>query len=213
MGSENELKESSGDRVDRELQLLSAVAEDPEVTQRSLSLRLGIALGLTNLVLHNLAEKGYIRITQAGWRRWIYTVTPSGFSRKVHLTMAYVHRFLNDYQRVRQMIKDEIEPLALNEESRIAVCGTGEFAELVYLALREIGIADVDFFCADTTGADRFLGSTVRDVTMLNPSRYDRILVADSKEWEPAIAVMTAGTFADGMILAIFTKHHLVEEK
>ena len=105
----------------RELQLLSEVGVTPEITQRQLSKRVGIALGLTNAVLRNLTKKGYIRASQAGWKRSIYNLTPAGVSHKVRLTIAYIHRFLDHYQEVRQTLREEMEPLALHEESRLAI--------------------------------------------------------------------------------------------
>jgi len=143
-----------------------------------MSQRLGIALGLTNVLLRNLAEKGYIRVTQAGWKRWVYALTPAGFSRKVHLTVAYIHRFLDHYQTVRQTLREELEPLALNEESRIAIYGTGQFAELVYLGLRERGIEEVDVFGPKSLNGLKFLGMSVQDVKVLQPEQYDRVIVA-----------------------------------
>jgi DNA-binding MarR family transcriptional regulator len=120
----------------RELRMLSEVHSTPGTTQRDLSRQIGIALGLTNVLLRNLVEKGYVRITQASWKRWMYALTPSGFSRKIQLTVAYVHRVLDHYQEVRQTLREELQTVHLNEESRVAIFGTGEFAELVYLGLR-----------------------------------------------------------------------------
>lgn len=179
MRSRHELTNSVEDNgSDRELRLLSEIDRTPDANQRSLSRRVGIALGLTNLLLRNLAEKGYIRITRAGWKRWLYTLTPSGLSRRVQLTLAYVHRILDHYQTVRQMLRTELEPLRLNEESRIAVYGTGEFAELVYLGLKEIGIEEIDIFAPARPGGDKFLGMPVYDVVTLEPERYDRVVIA-----------------------------------
>ena len=161
----------------RELQLLSEVEGNPEITQRVLSKRMGIALGLTNVLLRNLAQKGYVRITQAGWKRWLYTLTPEGFSQKLRLTVAYIHRFLHDYQRVRQTLRVQLEPLALNVESRVAIYGTGEFAELVYLGLKDIGIEEIDVFGSENPPGETFLGMPVHDVATLNPAQYDRVMV------------------------------------
>ena len=72
----------------RDLRVLSEVEDNPEITQRELSQRVGIALGLTNVVLRNLVQKGYVRATQAGWKRWLYNLTPEGFAQKVRLTVA-----------------------------------------------------------------------------------------------------------------------------
>jgi len=175
-GSEHEqLTEAS---TYRDLQLLSEVEATPEVTQRELSLRAGIALGLTNVLLRNLAQKGYLRITQAGWKRWLYNLTPEGVSHKFRLTVTYIHRVLDHYQKVRQTLRLELEPLALTAESRVAIYGTGEFAELVYLGLRELGIEEIDIFSAKGPEGRRFLGMPVQDVAALQPEWYDRIVVA-----------------------------------
>ena len=105
----------------RELRLLEELEEAPEISQRDLSQRLGIALGLTNTMLRNLAKKGYIRASQAGWRRWLYAITPEGFSHKLRLTVSYVRRVLNDYGKVRDVLRQELAPLALHQESRVAL--------------------------------------------------------------------------------------------
>ena len=176
--SEHEHKDSIQTDGYRELQLLSEVENNPEVTQRQLSTRLGIALGLTNVLLRNLAQKGYVRATQAGWKRWLYAITPDGFSHKVRLTVAYISRVLDHYQNVRQTLREQLEPLALTTESRIAICGTGEFAELVYLGLKEIGIEEIDVFSTKGPKGRMFLGMPVRDPATLRPEEYDRVVIA-----------------------------------
>ena len=47
----------------RDLLLLSEVDRNAGATQRSLSTKPGVALGLTNLYLKRLARKGYIKTT------------------------------------------------------------------------------------------------------------------------------------------------------
>jgi DNA-binding MarR family transcriptional regulator len=163
----------------REMQLLSEVEHNPDVTQRQLSRRVGTALGLTNMLLRNLVQKGYVRVTQASWKRRLYTLTPEGFSHRIRLMVSYVHRFLDHYQRVRQSLREELEPLALNAESRVAIFGTGEFAELVYLGLREMGIEEIDIFDSDGLVMRRFLGMPVLDIKMLQPEQFDRVVIAD----------------------------------
>lgn len=65
----------------RDLLLLSEVERDGAVTQRSLSTKLGVALGLTNLYLKRLARKGYIKITTIPSHRARYLLTPQGLPR------------------------------------------------------------------------------------------------------------------------------------
>jgi DNA-binding MarR family transcriptional regulator len=170
----------------RELQLLSEVDSDPNVTQRQLSRRIGIALGLTNVMLRNLVQKGYIRVAQATWKRRLYTLTPDGFLHRVRLVASYIHRVLDHYQNVRQILRQQLEPLALNEESRVAIFGTGEFAELVYLGLRENGIEEIDIYAPGSLVGRRFLGLPVLDVAKLRAGDYDRVVVALLGESEAA---------------------------
>ena len=167
MRSNSEHNESSAPLNHRELQILTEIEADPEINQRQLSLRLGIALGLTNVLLRNLAQKGYVRATKASWRRWLYALTPEGFSHKMRLTAAYVNRVLHHYRRVRQTLKEEMEPLALHSESRLAICGTGELAELIYLGLRDLNIEEIEIFDPIIEGGQRFLGMPVRDISEL----------------------------------------------
>jgi len=161
----------------RELRLLAEVEFAPEATQRELSKRSGMALGLTNLMLRGLAQKGYIRATRAGWKRWLYNLTPKGFSRKLHLTIAYVHRVMDHYQSVRSTLREQIEPLNLNAESRVAIIGAGEFAKLVYLGLREIGIDEIDVYDDDKIEGARFLGIPIRSIATLIGANYDRVVL------------------------------------
>ena len=170
----------------RELQILSEIEGNGEVTQRQLSRKLGIALGLTNVMIRNLAQKGYVRATQAGWKRWIYALTPDGFTHKFRLTVDYVHRVLDHYATVRQTLRDQLESLALNEESRVAVYGTGEYAELVYLGLKEIGIEEIDFFESTEPDNRRFLGMTIHALRTLQSDKYDRVVVASLSRLEVA---------------------------
>jgi DNA-binding MarR family transcriptional regulator len=162
----------------RQLKLLTEVYDAPDVTQRDLSRRLGIALGLTNALMRNLAQKGYIRVTRARWQRRLYALTPKGFTRKVQLTVSYIQRFLGHYQTIRQTLRQELAPLELHAESRVAIFGTGELAELVYLGLREAGIEEIDIYAPSNPANGKFLGARIRDVEASPPTDHDRVIIA-----------------------------------
>jgi len=212
MRSGNEPTEVTESSTYRELRLLSEVQRAPNASQRDLSRRMGIALGLTNVLLRNLAQKGYIRVTQSGWRRWFYAVTPAGFTRKIHLTVAYIHRVLGHYQTVRQTLRQELELLDLNEESRVAIYGTGEFAEIVYLGLREIRIEEIEVFGPMNDVQAKFLGMPVQDVTSLRPDDFDRVVVAMLKDWESGLEELRDLDVAPGKLVTFFADGQAREE-
>ena len=167
----------------RELRLLEEVDSTPEISQRHLANRLGIALGVANLLMRNLAKEGHIRANRVGWKRWVYVLTPSGITWKVHLTLAYIDRFMGHYRRVRLLVQQDMCGLDMAPDSRIAIYGTTELAELTYLALREIGVTKIDFF--DTTNSShRFLGVPVQPLESIDPNRYLKVMVAFAADTE-----------------------------
>jgi len=179
MRSDDEHQNPLDSPVYRDLRLLSEVNEAPEVNQRQLSLTLGIALGLTNVLLKNLVQKGYIRVSNASWKRRLYNLTPEGLAHKLRLTTGYISRVLDHYQNVRQTLREQLEGLDFNEESRIAVFGTTEFAELVYLGLKEIGIEDIAFYSEGNAVGERCLGVLVEDVKNIKFNDYDKVVIAE----------------------------------
>jgi len=178
MRSENEQQEQLTSTFYRELQLLSEIDDAPVVTQRQLSLKMGIALGLTNVMLRNLIQKGYLRVSNASWKQRFYNLTPDGLAHKIHLTKRYVTKVLDHYQNVRQTLREQMAMFAVNEESRCAIYGTNEFAELVFLGLREFGIEEIDIFSHDLPAGSRFLGMPVHNVAAINFEDYDKVFVA-----------------------------------
>lgn len=172
----SEMRPNTSDN--KELQILNEVELSPDITQRQLAKNAGIALGLTNALLRNLIKKGYLRSQQASWKRWVYFLTPEGISHKIRLTVNYIKQFLNHYSTVRAILREQIEVLNLHEESRVAIVGTGEFAELVFLGLKEIGINEIDVFGSELTGDRTFLGINVRSIVDLLPQEFDRVLIA-----------------------------------
>lgn len=179
MCSPNEQKNPLDSPAYRELRLISEVHETPDSNQRQMSLKLGIALGLTNVLLKSLIQKGFVRVSNASWKRRLYNLTPEGLVHKLQLTTGYISRVLDHYQNVRQTLRQQMKNLNINEESRIAVCGTNEFSELVYLGLKELGIEDIAFYSKGKSVGERFLGVQVEDLTAINPNCYDKVVIAE----------------------------------
>ncbi|HEX6949777.1 MAG TPA: winged helix-turn-helix transcriptional regulator [Nitrospira sp.] len=161
----------------RDLLLLSELDRDGGATQRTLASKLGVALGLTNLYLKRLARKGYIKISTIPRNRIRYLLTPQGFSEKSRLTYQYMQYSLTYYRDMRGRLKDMLSSLEGTKGQRVAICGTGEVAELAYLALREMNIDCVGF--VDGTVRDTFLSCPVSSPDRIAGWQFDRVLIAD----------------------------------
>ncbi len=161
----------------RDLLLLSEVERDAGVTQRSLSSKLGVALGLTNLYLKRLARKGYIKITTIPRNRIQYLLTPQGLAEKSRLTYLYMQHSLVHYRDMRARLKEMMSTFNHAHGQRIVIFGTTELAELAYLSLREMNIDCVGFI--DGGSRESFLSCPVSSPDRIAGWQFDRVLIAD----------------------------------
>lgn len=161
----------------RDLLLLSEVEHDAGVTQRSLSLKLGVALGLTNLYLKRLARKGYIKITTIPRNRIQYLLTPQGLAEKSRLTYLYMQYSLSYYRDMRARLKEMMSTFDASHGQRVVIYGTNELAELAYLSLREMNIDCVGFI--DGNPLESFLSCPVSSPERVSRWQFDRVLITD----------------------------------
>jgi predicted transcriptional regulator len=159
-----------------ELSLLEAVEQNGDVTQRGLSTKLGMALGLTNIYVKRLVRKGYIKCVNVQPNRLFYLITPTGIAEKTRLTYEYMEYSLRVYRETRHRFRTEMARHLKAHRSRIAIYGTGEAAELAYLCLKELGIEPVAVFDGDIGG--EFLGIPIRDVRKHSEVDYDLVVIA-----------------------------------
>lgn len=165
----------------RDMHLLNEVTHSPDITQRELSQRIGMALGLTNLMLRRLTKKGYIKIIGTKRSRIRYLITPQGILEKTRLTYEFIHFSLQLYGRVRSYLREQLTLVAKAGQRRILLYGTSELAELAFLTIHEMGLELVGVVDEALT-LPQFLGRPVRRVADMNPADYDWI-VAASLRW------------------------------
>lgn len=184
----------------KELRLLEEVESSSEVSQRQLAGQLNIALGVANLIVRTLVRKGYLRASKVHWKRWVYVLTPAGIAHKVQLTLDYIERFVDHYRRVRSLLRTELASLAIDSDSRVAIYGTTEFAEMIFLALRELGVQHIDFFDSDTE-SKQFLGQEIFSVREISSRNYAVILVAHTTKVSSKLDELRSEGISKGSIV------------
>jgi EPS-associated MarR family transcriptional regulator len=105
------LKYASSQELDHPamLEALRVLAEQPQVSQRGLSQRLGLSLGKTHYVLHALLDAGLVKIQN--FRRndnklgYVYLLTPKGLREKLRLTRDFLHRKEAEFERLQETIE------------------------------------------------------------------------------------------------------------
>ncbi len=168
--------------------ILDAFASDLGVSQRSLARELGIALGLTNLLIKRLVRKGWVRVIHIKPNRVRYLITPAGIAEKSRISRAYFEASVKFYRQTRDRIQQQFSALStgwpnagtLGLPKRIVFYGAGEVAEIGYICLVDtdlqlVGVADVAptkaFFGLSVCSPEHFSGLALKG------QPFDRLVV------------------------------------
>ena len=119
------------------LAVLDAIERDPAVTQRSVALKLGVALGLVNAYVKRCIRKGFVKVRQVPPRRYAYFLTPHGISEKSRLTATYLTSSFAFFRRSRLECSELFLVAAGRGQRRFALIGGGDLSEIAGLAARE----------------------------------------------------------------------------
>lgn len=142
------------------LEILETIDSRSDVSQRHLAERLDVALGLTNLYLKRCIRKGLVKIKQAPANRYLYYLTPKGFSEKSRLTAKYLSISFDFYRRASESCAAALRACRADGHGRILLCGVSELAEIASLRAEEEGLEVVGTYDPSSARA-RFVGRPV----------------------------------------------------
>lgn len=92
------------------LKIFREIHNEPGLTQRELSARLGISLGKINFLLKALIDQGFIRAghfrNNKNKKAYLYVLTPRGIEAKARTTFHFLKRKIEEYERLQQEIRE-----------------------------------------------------------------------------------------------------------
>jgi DNA-binding MarR family transcriptional regulator len=160
----------------KSLQLLDEIAKGEPLSQRDLSKKLNIALGLVNSYIKNLVGKGYITIKAIPSKRYVYYLTPKGFSEKTRLTYQLLQNYTNLYKNARRDFQKLFAELYSSGARKIVFAGVDEVTEIAYLSLQEIDMELAGVIDNDMKGKN-FFRTVVMPFDQINTLEYDSIII------------------------------------
>lgn len=134
------------------LELLGAIEQREDVTQRDLARRLGIALGLANSYLRRCIQMGLVKVQQVPPNRYSYYLTPKGFAEKSRLVARYLTGSFRFYREAGSACRSALLTCQARGFKRIGLCGISDLAEIAVLKNMELELDIVGTF---HSGADR----------------------------------------------------------
>jgi DNA-binding MarR family transcriptional regulator len=132
---------------DSELTVLNVIGAaetgGARLTQRELAGRAGVSLGMTNMLLRRLAERGWVKLTRLSSRSVRYALTPAGVGELAQRTAGYFNRA----SRSAELYRGRLESLALNAKRNgvgtIVLFGSSEVEFLLAYVCERHGIVFV----------------------------------------------------------------------
>jgi len=168
------------------LRLMGEIDRAGSHTQRELSRRLNISLGLVNTFLKRLVNKGYFKVKTMPRNRVKYFLTPTGLARKSKLTVEYLQYSVNFYKEIKNLLLNKYMEMEKNHVKSLLFYGAGEVAELAYLYLKSTNIQLVGVIDDELNG-NNFLDLKIGGLDRIKLRDWDVVLLTHLEDTEGGI--------------------------
>jgi len=131
--------------------------ENPNLSQRSLALKLNISLGLTNAILKNLIVRGWIKAKKETGRKLLYIITPKGLANVSGLMYKRFQETFHYYHYTKDFITAYLIKLYKEGVRTVNIYGINQLSEITYYA----GISTplkLDAIISDDLSKEKYLG-------------------------------------------------------
>jgi len=167
--------------------ILNAIATGERITQRSLASDLGVALGLTNLLIRRLVGKGYVKVVGVGTRHVRYLMTSAGWEALGNATRLSLENTVHLYTQTREQIASSLNSVSQQcaphptGEKRVIFYGAGDVAEIAYVSLQRTDLTLVGV--VDDRRRGKFFHMIISEPEALSPEdlngvAYSHVIVA-----------------------------------
>ena len=162
----------------RELNLLQELEKNPVVSQRELSHKFGIALGVTNACLKRMARRGWIRIMSLDHRKIGYYLTPKGFAEKAKLSLHLISWTVQHYSALKGIIEKILLEMENAGVARVVFYGVSDEMEIAYITLQGVNLKLVGIVeDQDKIGKKEIFGFELKDVSQIDSVKPDAVLI------------------------------------
>lgn len=162
----------------RELSLLQELEIHPIVSQRELSQRFGMALGVTNSCLKKMIQKGLIRMKGLDHHRIGYYLTQRGVTEKTRLDLNLIFWTVQHYTVLKNIIREKLLEMQHVGIKRIVFYGVSDEMEVAFITLQDTSLKLVGIVEDDEKYVPRILfGYELEPVSRVRELRPESILI------------------------------------
>lgn len=160
----------------KSLLLLDEISKGVPLSQRDMSRKLNLALGLVNSYLKNLVAKGYVTVKAIPARRYAYYLTPKGFAEKTRLSYQLLKDYTRIYRETRGNLKRLFEEMKESDIKKLVFAGADEIAEIAYITLQETDLQLVGIVDGALAGR-KFFGFVIKPLSEISNLKFDCVVI------------------------------------
>lgn len=131
------------------LELLQAIDQKDDISQRHLAQQMGVALGLANSYLKRCVKKGLIKMKTAPANRYLYYLTPHGFSEKARLTGEFLTTSLTLFRQSGDVYAEIFAQCVTQSNRRVLLAGLSDLTEIAFMRSLQSEVDIVGVFQTD----------------------------------------------------------------
>jgi DNA-binding MarR family transcriptional regulator len=162
----------------RELNLLQELEKNPIISQRELSHKFGIALGVTNACLRRMARRGWIRIMSLDHRKIGYYLTPKGFAEKTKLSLHLISWTVQHYSALKDIIGKKFLEMQNDGIERVVFYGVSDEMEVAYVSLQGVNLQLVGIVeDEEKMNRKHIFGFELTEVNQVETLKPDAVLI------------------------------------
>jgi DNA-binding MarR family transcriptional regulator len=175
----------------RDLQFLEEIEQNPKISQRELSHKFGIALGVTNACIKRMARRGLIRLKGIPPRRIAYYVTPKGFAEKANLALRFFSYNIRHYAETKKQIGRKLLEMQNSGVKRVVFYGLSDEMEVAYITLQGLDMELVGIVDEEKNQGIKVFGYDVIDLREGKGLNLDAILITSMQERASYLKTLT----------------------
>jgi len=115
-------------------QILDEIERNPSISQRQLSDKFGVSIGIVNWHMKRFVTKGLVKLQKAPVRRYLYYLTPIGFAEKARLTAEYLASSFDIFRKGRLQYEALFRVCSASGWKNVVLLGDSELVELAGMA-------------------------------------------------------------------------------
>ena len=146
---------------DSEFLLLNSINEltlqKADISQRDLARTINLSLGMTNVLLKRLSQKGLILVQKVSPRKVSYILTPDGLNELAGRTYRYLKRTMKKVVNYKETIVDIARDARERGFSRIGLLGKSDIDFIIEYAAGNAGLEYVLFQNEKDIAKDTFV--------------------------------------------------------